>query len=262
MIYLQNERLYSNLIIKICLSIIMVYIAYLPKSFKKLFKELIMFYLISFVFGGSAFALLYFVKPENIMMRNGVYVGNYPLKIALLGGITGFVISHIAFKLVKNKFSTKNMYCEINIQINNKTTYVKALIDSGNLLKDPISGYPVIVVEKYKLEGILPLNILENLKGILQGNYSNEDLNDELQYYLPKFRVIPFSSLGKQNGMLLGIKADKVIISFEEEEIIIHNSIIGIYDDHLNKNEKYTALVGLDLLERRTDSEFTSNIKV
>lgn len=240
----------------------MVYIAYLPKNFKKLFKELIMFYLISFVFGGSAFALLYFVKPENIMMRNGVYVGNYPLKIAVLGGIVGFVISHIAFKVVKTKMSTKDMYCKINIQINQKNVHVKALIDSGNLLKEPISGYPVIVVEKYELVNILPINILDNLKEILKGNYFGKDEDNELEYYVSKFRVIPFSSLGKQNGMLLGIKADKVIISFEEEEISINNSIIGIYDEHLTKNGNYTALVGLDLLERRRESEFTSNIKV
>lgn len=240
----------------------MVYIAYLPKNFKKLFKELIMFYLISFVFGGSAFALLYFVKPENIMMRNGVYVGNYPLKIAVLGGFVGFVISHIAFKVVKTKMSTKDMYCKINIQINQKNVHVKALIDSGNLLKEPISGYPVIVVEKYELVNILPINILDNLKEILKGNYLGKDEDNELEYYVSKFRVIPFSSLGKQNGMLLGIKADKVIISFEEEEISINNSIIGIYDEHLTKNGNYTALVGLDLLERRRESEFTSNIKV
>lgn len=240
----------------------MVYIAYLPKNFKRLFKELVMFYLISFVFGGSAFALLYFIKPENIMMRNGVYVGNYPLKIAILGGIVGFVISHIAFKVVKTKMSTKDMYCKINIQINQKNVHVKALIDSGNLLKEPISGYPVIVVEKYELVSILPKNILDNLKEILKGNYLSKDEDDELEYYVSKFRVIPFSSLGKQNGMLLGIKADKAIISFEEEEIIISNSIIGIYDEHLTKNGNYTALVGLDLLERRRESEFTSNIKV
>lgn len=259
---MQNTKNYSNLIIKIFLSIIMVYIAYLPKNFKELSKRLIMFYLISFVFGGSAFALLYFVKPENIIMKNGVYVGNYPLKIAMLGGIVGFIISHIAFKVVKTRISSKNMYCKINIQINQKSTDVKALIDSGNLLKEPISGYPVIVVEKYKLASILPKDILDNVKEILKGSYLGKNEDRKLEYYISKFRVIPFSSLGKQNGMLLGIKADKVIISFEEEEIIINNSIIGIYDEHLTKNGNYTALVGLDLLERRTDSEFTSNIKV
>lgn len=117
-------------------------------------------------------------------------------------------------------------------------------------------------MEKYELVSILPNNILNNLKEILKGNYLGKDEDTELEYYVSRFRVIPFSSLGKQNGMLLGIKADKVIISFEEEEIIISNSIIGIYDEHLTKNGNYTALVGLDLLERRIESEFTSNIKV
>ena len=52
--------------------------------------------------GGCAFALLYFIKPENIIMKNGVYIGTYPIKIALLGGIVGFVVTYIAFKIIKN----------------------------------------------------------------------------------------------------------------------------------------------------------------
>ena len=33
---------------------------------------------------------------------------------------------------------------------------------------------------------------------------------------MPRLKVIPFSSLGKQNGMLLGIKAEEVVIKNEE----------------------------------------------
>ena len=66
-----------------------------------------MFYLTSFLFGGTAFALLYFIKPQNILIRNGVYVGTYPIKIALLGGMVGFSIITISFKIVKNRISKK-----------------------------------------------------------------------------------------------------------------------------------------------------------
>ena len=76
------------------------------------------------------------------------------------------------------------------------------------------------------------------------------------------FSVIPFSSLGKQNGMLLGIKADEVIIRHEEEENKLNNVIVGIYDEHLSKNGNYTALVGLNLLERRENNEHITSIKV
>ena len=80
-----------------------------------------------------------------------------------------------------------------------KRVEIHAIIDSGNLLKEPITGASVIVVEKEKLEKIIDKEILDNLQKILSGEY--EILSKE---YMSKFRLIPFSSLGKQNGMLLG----------------------------------------------------------
>ena len=58
MLYMQILPIYSNLIMKIVLSIAMVYIAYMPRNIKNIVKQLIIFYLISFIFGGCAFALL------------------------------------------------------------------------------------------------------------------------------------------------------------------------------------------------------------
>ena len=73
---------------------------------------------------------------------------------------------------------------------------------------------------------------------------------------------IPFYSLGKQNGILLGIKIDKVEIYFEETIEMIKNIIVGIYDKKLSKDDRYAALIGLNVLERSEKSEFTSNVKV
>ena len=89
-------------------------------SIKALFKQLVMFYLVSFVFGGCAFALLYFIKPQEILIRNGTYVGTYPLKIAILGGIVGFTITAIAFHFAKRRFTKKDMYCNITIYFKEK----------------------------------------------------------------------------------------------------------------------------------------------
>jgi len=191
-------EIYSNFIMKIVLSITMIHIAFYPKKLKLLLKQLILFYLVSFAFGGCAFCLLYFIRPENILMRNGYLTGTYPIKIALLGGIVGFVIVNIAFSLVKVKLRKKDMFCEIEIHFNQKSVTIKAMIDTGNLLKDPISGMPVIVTEKQELKNLIPEEIIDNLNNILNGQ--NEDIKSEqAKEFLPKFRLIPFSSLGKQN---------------------------------------------------------------
>lgn len=261
LMYIQNTVLYSNVITKILLSVIMILIAFYPKKIKLLFKELVLFYLISFVFGGCAFALLYFVKPQNVLIRNGVYVGRYPIQIALLGGIVGFVITQMAFKLVKNKMSKKDMFADLYIFWNDKTVKLRALVDTGNMLKDPISRLPVIVVEKSKLYTIFPKEILDYSNDIINGNLPKEIFLRE-QEVISKFRMIPFSSLGKQNGLLLGIKVEKVKICFAEVEELIDGVIIGIYDKTLTKNNEYTALVGLDILEGSEKNELTSNIKI
>lgn len=197
-------QIYSNIIFKIIISIVMVYIAFNAKNIKVLLKQVILFYLVSFAFGGCAFFLLYFIKPQDILMRNGYLTGTYPIKIALLGGIVGFVIVNIAFKIVKGRISKKDMFCTIEIHFKQKTTTVKAMIDTGNLLKEPISGMPVIVVEKQELEDIIPRKIIENLNVILTGG-NTEEILEEAKEYLPKFRVVPFSSLGKQNRIIIRI---------------------------------------------------------
>ena len=64
-----------------------------------------------------------------------------------------------------------------------------------------------------------------------------------------QLRVIPYSSLGNENGILLGIKARKVIIKKDNENILKENVVIGIYDGKIDKDSKYQGLIGVNLLE-------------
>lgn len=241
--FLQNL---SGILFKILLSVAMVYIAFKPQNFSILAKDLLFFYLASFTFGGVAFALLYIIKPNDILMKNGIYIGTYPLKIALIGGILGFIIITMAFEIIKRKLVKKNMFYNIEILINDKTKKISALLDTGNFLKEPITGMPVVIVEKRQMEKILPVEILENINTIIEGNL---DKITNIQEYVERFRVIPFSSIGNKSGLLLGIKPDLIKVEHEDGDIISKkNVILGLYEDRLSKNGKYQALIGLDLV--------------
>ena len=244
--YLANNEIYSNIIVQIGLAFAMVYIAFAPRNIKLLFKYAIIFYLTSFVFGGCAYALLYYVRPQEILYNNGILTGTYPLKIAFLGAMVGMIFLSLAFKLIKNRISKNEMFCNVKIRYMEKEIEIRAIIDSGNLLKEPITGASVIVVEKEKLQEIVEKDILDNLENIISGQY--EVLSNE---YISRFRLIPFSSLGKQNGMLLGFKPDLVEIEFDGILGKKEKVIIGIYDKEISKSRTYSAIVGLDLLEER-----------
>lgn len=254
--YMEILGLYSNIIIKIIISIVMIYIAYIPKNLKTLLKILIVFYLTTVAFGGCAFALLYFIKPEEILMRNGVLIGMYPLKITILGGIVGFIILNISFYIIKTKINQKNIFCEITIYIDKKYKKITALVDTGNMLKEPITNFPVIIVEKDELKELISDKVISNLDNIIEGNISNELYEEE---NINKLRVIPFKSLGKENGLLLGIKADKVYIQKEDSEKVVDDVVIGIYKFKFSKKNLYSALIGLDLIEGGKENEFIKN---
>ena len=245
--YISNLRIYSNFFLKLILSVVIIYIAFNPKSVKKLCKFTLIFYLTSFVFGGAAFALIYIVKPQEILRNNGLVLNSNSLKVIFISAIVAFMIITIGFKVVKNKISAKDMYCDIKIKLNHKEIETKAMIDTGNFLKEPITNTPVIVVEHTLLYNCIPKEILNHLGNILGGDFSEIPKNIK-EEYMPRLKVIPFSSLGKQNGMLLGIKAEEVVIKNEEESKIKENVIIGIYNKSLTKRGEYRALLGIELM--------------
>lgn len=245
--YMSILGIYSSMVLKIILSIVMIYIAFNPQTMKKMWKDMLIFYLTSFVFGGAAFALIYIVKPQDILMKNGLFLGTYPLKTAILGGIIAFIIIITAFTVVKSKVTKKDMFCEIEIQLNENKIETTAMIDTGNLLKEPITNTPVIVVEHTLLYDCIPKEILNHLDELLGGEFKNipEEIKEK---YISKLKFIPFSSLGKQNGMLLGIKAEYIKIRSDDKEEKKENIIIGIYNKSLTKRGEYRALIGIELL--------------
>lgn len=212
------------------------------KGIKEFLRELLIFYLTSFTFGGVTFALLYFISPGNILFENGTLVGTYPLKMILIGGLIGFFIIIISFKSIKNKLSKKDMLCNISIVFEEGKVDINAIIDTGNFLKDPLTGKPVVIVEKDVLKNAIPVNILENMEEIINGTKQIEEK------YMSKIRLIPFCALGTENGLLLGIKPENFYINYQGKIVGNKKVIVGVYNKKLSRNNRYNALVGLDII--------------
>ena len=151
----------------------MIYVSFEPRNIKEILKMLIFFYLTSFTFGGASLGVIYMVNTGKISIQNGIIIGNYTLKTILVGFVVAFIIVIIAFKFVKSKISKNDLFCNIKIKINQKIIKTKAMVDTGNLLKEPITNIPVVVVENKILYDVVPKEILENIEKILGGDLSS-----------------------------------------------------------------------------------------
>ncbi len=254
--YINIETGMLSLFIKIIMSILIIKIAFNSKIIKEIIQEIIVFYLVTFGLGGAIFAVLFNIGKNQIVIRNGVVIGISSAKILISGIIIGYLIIVKTIKILKKMFRASSVYGNIRIVMNNKEIELKAMLDTGNLLVEPISKSPVIIVEKEKLNNIIPDDILNIDIG---GDVERIDVRDE---YISKIKLIPYSSVGKENGILMGIRAEKLIIELDNKKYETDDVIIGVFEKQFKSNGKYSALLGIDILERsKRVNEYIANIK-
>ena len=239
--------LYS-FVMKIIVSMLIITITFTPYRFIIFLKLLGIFYLISFMFGGAAFALFYFTDFQGLLSNGIFYFGNFSLKLLLYSGVISYILIKFCWEFVQIRISREKIYISISIEVENHRSHLKALLDTGNSLQDPLSKYPVIVVEYAAIRELFP----EDVQKVFN---SSEDINFTIiskllqtSEWISRFRVIPFKSLGKENGMLIGFKPDCVQLMDNKNLKSMKNIIIAVYGKQLSVNGDYSALLHPDIL--------------
>lgn len=243
--YLEVNNVFFKGTIKILCSIILVFCAY-KGNIKKKIKLWIIFIFVSLIYGGISYFVQIFFRPNDLILYNDKgksVVGIFPIKTVIMGFCLGFIIIYVVAKIFNKKLNIDNLICDIEININTKSVKTKALVDSGNFLKDPITKKDVIIVEEKVLKNILESSYINVLKNVVSGKFIGQIDTDKY-----KIKIIPFNSLGNPNGILCGINPDYIKVYYEEE-IILNNVIIGVYFSSLNSSSEYSSIIGLGCLK-------------
>ena len=147
------------------------------------------------------------------------------------------------YRDIKNLKYIKDIKKTIDINLLGKHFTCEALVDSGNLLKDPLGNNEVIIVKSRALKGIISDELVEY-------NYENMDVSkvqniisssDEI--LSSRVRLIPYKHAGSNGGsIILGIKADYIEIDKNK----ISNVVIGLsnFDD-----SEYDAILNPNILQ-------------
>lgn len=250
-VFYPSLKFMTKYIVKISISILIIIIAFNPAKLRKFIKLFATFYVISFAFAGAALALFYFTNVD-IYVGHGIFlikefsIKNFSPKILVIAIILSGILIKFTWGYLLSRIQKEEVLVNITIELNGVKVDLPALIDTGNSLKDPITEAPVVVVEFSAIKDLLPRNIQrifykykENNLEIISAVMTKS--MDEI-----KFRLIPFKSLGKENGMLLGFKPDKVTLNDNDKNF--SNIIIGIYNNNLSTNNDYMALLHPEIL--------------
>lgn len=233
---------------KVLFSLLTVALTFNIHGIRLYIKTVGFFYLVTFCLGGSVMALFYFTGAGmrlGAVVKNGVLYMNLPWKTLLLSvGISYFILA-VGWRFLQNRLSRENMIRKVGIFWDGREVWLDALLDTGNALCEPFSGAPVIIAEYQRLLPVLPPALTTAFS---EGEPKVEEITDEA--IRGRIRIIPFSSLGKEHGMLIGFRPDGAKLLENEQIKDTGDVIVGIYTKQLAGDRRYEALLPPQLVAR------------
>lgn len=133
--------------------------------------------------------------------------------------------------LLQRFFVTRQKLCyPVILYCDGKEYPMKALVDTGNGLMEPISKKAVSLVGRDYFER----------------QWEKEGKRKEFQPV--RFRAIPYHAVGTQNGILHGYEMDRLIIFTDERKVEILKPMIGISEHAVGNRGTYQMILHPQLL--------------
>lgn len=241
----------SSFEVKFLVSLAMALVAFAPLPWKKFGQTVLYFYLVAFTMGGAVLGFIYFMATNSIPEG----LGSFPIRYLWL--IVALVIAGLLGKYgvayFRKSLLQDLLKVPVEITIHGRQLKLNGLVDTGNQLVDPVTGVPVIIVEYGVLSSYLPPWLKEIINAGGEANLSKLAEAFPEDGCTPPFRLIPFTTIGKRHGMLLGFRPDEVTVYAGDKKVRKTDVIIGIYNMRLSPRGTYRALLHPDLVQAATN---------
>lgn len=203
--------------------------------------------------GGGLNSLFYNTRFGITVLQylKGACIGKVSIWFLLLGLGIILPVVQVCYLCISYLIRYHQEFYEVKLYYNEKTATIKALLDTGNELYDPLYQKPVLVMEFHEMETLLTKQVYGQLQEEIaackeDGVMSMPSLS--LREMLPGLHVVPFTSVGKANGKLVALIIDKVLIRGEKEEVEREKVVVALSDDKLSVENRYQMILHKDLL--------------
>ncbi|MFS8573604.1 MAG: sigma-E processing peptidase SpoIIGA, partial [Clostridia bacterium] len=159
------------------------------------------------------------------------------------------VIAELGWGIVQRSLWQRLYHVALEVELFGEKAVTQALLDTGNRLKDPLGGAPVIIVEHGVVARLMPEHLRPALLEMEGGDLAGISRLLASERWSSRFRVIPYSSLGREKGLLVGFRPDAVTVVAEGRRVTLTGVVIGISPKPLDPEGSYSALLHPELLE-------------
>ncbi len=237
--FFPDLSLFFSLAFKLLASVLIIAVAFPLYGAGEFFRLLGAFYGVNAAFGGLSFALCFLTgwgAKLGAVYSNGIMYLDIPVTALFLGAAAFYGFLSLASAVVRVS-RRRGVRKKVMVSLGGKTVVLTALADTGNILVDPISRAPVIVAELDALKELFDYSTRISL--------FSENLQEGLGTMTSrgfKARLIPFSSVGEGEGMMVGFIPDRASVREGGGFKPMDSCVIGVYPRRLSADKSYDAL--------------------
>lgn len=183
-------------------------------------------FLVTCGYGGIMTAVYTFLKPTGMTVVNSVVY--FDISPAVLIGVS--VIAYLLFMLLSAIFSKDSKFaerCEITVTAEEKSVTMEGIVDTGNSVKDCLSGAEVIIADS------------EYVKALLGSDSPENDIRLKSRY-----RILPLNTVSG-GGALDGFRCDSAVVTDGERTVRLDKPILAVSKTPLR--DDYQAIVNPEI---------------
>lgn len=209
------------------LAMLMCWVSFGKKNGKAFLRELLVLYGFGLLLGGVLSAISTRWPAYGIVKEAARrHTGYLPLAVWLAAVFGCYGVLRLFMKLY-GEYRIHPQKLSVTIVWGDRRWELTGIVDTGNALRNPSSGEPVIVVQKGILES-------ESLDSILMASGGEA---------MTGLCVIPYQAVGKKSGVLLGFRPDYVMVGNRQ----IVNTVVALTDQVFDTDGDYQVLLHPDL---------------
>lgn len=190
-----------NLLLKLAISVGIVFLTFGYHSLKALIKNIAIFYFMSFCLCGVMLFVWFIFTPRGMVVNNSVVYLNISPLVMIVTTLISYAVIRLCSKAIRKKENDVIKICKIKLINNDSFCEFYGKIDTGNTLCEPFSQCPVMVVNEDAIKNIAE----EEFSRLLDANTAQNTIKH-------KYRVVPFNSIGG-SGLLPAFSPREVYIN-------------------------------------------------
>lgn len=177
----------------------------------RLIRVTLVFFGVSAAFAGAILAAA-IVRGRTAPAIAQISFGSLLLAFSLF-----YALFTAAFRAV-GRHRVRGEILKLTVTLGERRVTVSALADSGNGLREPMSGLPVTVCS---LDSLLPLFDPRTAQILREDPDPARALNALAEEQIYRFFLVPYSAVGVPGGMLLAFRPDSVRVGLREAATLI-----------------------------------------